>query len=98
MKQMSRRVPKDWFAPARLRWRTWPAVVAAAALVTAGPGALPSDGGHGVAAVQNQVEDRRIQNRLELQILTRRRGTGEDEDAGANHGSDTECGQAPRTQ
>ena len=35
---------------------------------------------------------------LELQVLPGRRGAGQDENAGADDGSDTKGGQAPRTQ
>ena len=61
-------------------------------------GALPPDGGNGVAAVQQQIENGCVEDRFELERLSGRRGAGQNENAGADHGSDTESGQAPRTQ
>ena len=62
------------------------------------PRALPPDRGNGIAAVQQQIENRRIEDRLELEGLAGRRRAGQNENAGADYGSDTERRQAPRTQ
>src|SRR6185503_21122039 len=53
---------------------------------------------NGVAAVQHQVENRRVEYGLELQVLPGRRRAGQDKNAGADDGPDAQTNQAPRTQ
>ena len=63
----------------------------------AGSRAQAADGGDGVAAVQHQVENGRVEDRFELQLLAGGGGSGQDEDAGADDGADAEGDEAPRT-
>ena len=48
--------------------------------------------------IDDQVEHLRVQDRRSLEIFSRRRGSGENENAGADDGADAQRGQRPRAQ
>jgi hypothetical protein len=48
--------------------------------------------------VQQQIENRRLKNRLGQEMLARRRGSGDGENARADDRSHAQCDQAPNAQ
>src|ERR1700732_2000855 len=48
--------------------------------------------------VHDDVENLGVENGWGLEIFSGGGGAGEHEDAGADHGPDTECGQRPRSE
>ncbi len=48
--------------------------------------------------VHDDIEHLRVQDRWGLEVLAGRRGTSEDEDAGADDGADAQRGQRPRAE
>jgi hypothetical protein len=48
--------------------------------------------------VREDVGDLGVPDRWQLEVFARRRGTGQDEDAGADDGADSQRCQAPRPE